>query len=312
MRNMYVKKFNEINKNHVDLAGGKGASLGEMTNAGIPVPKGYVVLSNAYEEFIDANSLRKKIDMVIASVDYNDHEQVEEASRKIRGMISNGKIPSRLKQQVVDEFFKLGAKFVAVRSSATAEDSSEAAWAGQLESYLNTTKANLMENVKKCWSSLFTPRAIFYRLEKGLHGKKISVAVVVQQMIDSDVSGVAFSVHPVSKNEKHVLIEAVFGLGEAIVSGVVSPDSYIVTKDGVMEEIKLAEQEKALVRSVNGGNVWKYVDNSFVQKLGGNKILELAELIKMIENHYGFACDIKWAFADGEFFITQSRPITTL
>src|SRR3989338_8858866 len=195
----FIKNFKEISKLDVSIAGGKGASLGEMTQAEIPVPYGFVVLSNAFEIF--------------------------------------------------KSFKRLGAKYVAVRSSATSEDSASAAWAGQLESYLNTTEKNLLENVKKCWASLFTPRAIFYRFEKNLHTSKISVAVVIQKMIESDVSGIAFSVHPVTQDKNQLIIESAYGLGEAIVSVQITPDGYVVEKEPrrIIDE-NIANQERGLYR----------------------------------------------------------------
>jgi len=310
---MFTKNFTELTKDDVTVAGGKGASLGEMTQAGIPVPPGLVILSSAFEKYIGDNNLAGKIDSILKTVDYNNNSKLNEASERIKKLIMSGKVSKQIESQIFEGFKGMNAKFVAVRSSATAEDSSEAAWAGQLESYLNTTEITLLENVKKCWASLFTPRAIFYRFEQKLDKQKISVAVVVQKMINSDVSGVAFSVHPVTKKQNELLIEACFGLGEAIVSGQVTPDSYVIEKDEwLIQNIALAEQKQALVRQKLGGNLWKSIKNTYLQKIGGKRIVELAQLIGRIEDHYGFPCDIEWAMEDGEFFITQSRPITTL
>ena len=171
-----------------------------------------------------------------------------------------------------------------------------------------------MENVKKCWASLFTPRAIFYRFEKNLNKDKISVAVVVQKMVDSEESGIAFSVHPVTQNENQIIIEAGFGLGEAIVSGSVTPDSYVIhKKEFKILDININEQTKALYKKVKGGNEWKELGNKGKEQvLSKKEIIELSKLIVKIENHYGFPCDIEWAKKKGKFYITQSRPITTL
>jgi len=206
-------------------------------------------------------------------------------------------------------------KLVAVRSSATAEDSSTASWAGELDTYLNTTEKNLIGRVKDCWSSLFTARAIFYRFEKGLRNSKVSVAVVIQEMVQSEISGIAFTVHPVTKNKNQMIIEAGFGLGEAIVSGQITPDSYVIDKrDFSILDINIAEQQKMLVRKTGAGNVWKNVhcQKTECQKLSGQQIIQLAKICSGIEKHYGKPEDIEWAFAGGKFFITQSRPITTL
>ncbi len=251
----YVIDLKKITKKDTAIAGGKGASLGEMIKAGFPIPPGFVILSDAFDKFYGSA------------------------------------FPKELAKEILAEFKKLKSKYVAVRSSATAEDSASAAWAGQLESYLNTTEKNLIENVKKCWKSLYSPRAISYRTQKKLSKKKISVAVVVQKMIASEVSGVAFSVHPVTEDKNQMIIEAVFGLGEALVSGKVTPDSYVIEKDS----LKLLD-----------------INKQGRQKLLEKQIKELAKLVGEIENHYGFPVDVEWARAGGKFYILQSRPITTL
>jgi len=222
--------------------------------------------------------------------------------------------PKRQKRQYLAPFDKLGAKFVAVRSSATSEDSASAAWAGQLDTFLNTAKDKLLENVKKCWASLFTPRAIFYRFEKKLRETPISVAVVIQKMVDSEESGIGFSVHPVTQDRNQLIIEAGFGLGEAIVAGQITPDSYVVDKqDWHIIDINVNEQSKGLFKAKDGGNEWKELGKEGKkQVLNENEIIELSKLIVKIENHYGFPVDIEWAKNKGKFHITQSRPITTL
>ena len=308
-----VRNFSNINKDNVDLAGGKGASLGEMTQAGIPIPPGFVVLSHTFDKFIEETGVKSDIDAVLHTVDHKEIHTVEAASEKIQGIILSQNMPGDIAGEVLRLFDELGAQFVAVRSSATAEDSASAAWAGQLDTYLNTTKENVLENVKKCWASLFTPRAIFYRFEKGLHGQHISVAVVVQKMVKSEISGIAFSVHPVTQDHNQLIIEAGFGLGESIVSGQVTPDSYIVEKnDWTILELNVSEQSKGLFGKPEGGNEWKELENGDQQKLTGEKILELSKLIVDIEKHYGFPCDIEWAIENNVLYITQSRPITTL
>jgi pyruvate,water dikinase len=164
-----LRNFKELSKNDVALAGGKGASLGEMTRAGIPVPPGFVILSASFEKFIEETGLIAEIDAILDSVSHEEIHTVENASEKIQALILDAEMPSDIKKEIQSSFKKLGATYVAVRSSATAEDSSSAAWAGQLESYLNTTEKNVLARVKQCWASLFTPRAIFYRFEKKLH-----------------------------------------------------------------------------------------------------------------------------------------------
>lgn len=310
-----IRDFKKIDKNDVSLAGGKGASLGEMTQAGILVPSGFVILSNAFEKFLEETDLNVEIDAALEAVDHKEMHTVENASEKIKALILQANMPKDIESEIKNFFKKLNSKYVAVRSSATAEDSASAAWAGQLESYLNTTEENLLENVKKCWASLFTPRAIFYRFEKDLHKQKISVAVVVQKMIESEKSGIAFSVHPVTEDKNQMIIEAGFGLGEAIVSGQITPDSYVVEKEPRnILDLNIETQERGLFRSASGGNKWQAIKEpkASSQVLTKEQILELAATVLRIENHYGFPCDIEWAFADKNFYIVQSRPITTL
>lgn len=311
-----IRTFSKLAKNDAALAGGKGASLGEMTKAGIPVPPGFVVLAAAFERFLAETDLDVEVDAALHAVDHRDMATVESASEKLQALIRKARMPKDIAAAVMESFTKLQAPLVAVRSSATAEDSSSAAWAGQLDTFLNTTKATLLTNVQRCWASLFTPRAIFYRFEKKLHKTKISVAVVVQKMVASEVSGTAFSVHPVTQDKGQLIIEAGYGLGEAIVSGQITPDSYVVEKRGWrLLDKNVSEQARAIVRSARGGgNVWKPIVKArrVRQKLTDAQVLELAKLIVQIEKHYRFPVDVEWAREKGKFYITQSRPITTL
>lgn len=310
-----VRPFARLGKGDAGIAGGKGASLGEMTQAGIPVPPGFVVLAAAFEEFLDEADLNQELDAILHTVNHEEMRTVELAAEKIQLLIIRAKMPEDITEVIRDEFKRLDSPYVAVRSSATAEDSSSAAWAGQLETYLNITEENVLENVQKCWASLFTPRAIFYRFEKGMHGNKISVAVVVQKMVQSQASGIAFSVHPVTEDYNQMIIEAGFGLGEAIVGGQVTPDSFVIEKEPrrIIDK-NIAFQSRALWRSEDGGNEWRDLSDEEGSRpaLSDEQTLELAELVLKIEAHYGFPCDIEWAFEAGQFYITQSRPITTL
>ena len=310
-----IRNFQRINKNDASIAGGKGASLGEMINADIPVPSGFVILSNTFEKFLEETNLNVEIEAILDSVDHKKIHTVEHASEKIEALILDAVIPKDITEEIIRFFKDLDSKYVAVRSSATAEDSISAAWAGQLESYLNTTEENLLENVKKCWASLLTPRAIFYRFEKDLHKQKISVAVVVQNMVESEKSGIAFSVHPVTQDRNQLIIEAGFGLGEAIVGGEITPDSYVVEKEPRrIIDINISTQTKGLYKSKEAGNEWVSISEpkASSQVLNEKEIFELSEIVLGIENHYGFPCDIEWAIQNGKIFIVQSRPITTL
>ena len=311
----FTKNFKQLTKKDVDIAGGKGASLGEMTNAKMPVPPGFVILAGAFDRFLEETDLEQDIKAQLKKVNYNDVNSVDKTSAVIRDLINDASIPKDLQKEFLDEFKKTKAKFVAVRSSATAEDSSVASWAGELESYLNTTEKTLLANIKNCWSSLFTPRAIFYRKEKGLIDSAVSVAVVVQKMVESDVSGICFTVHPVTEDNKQIIIEAGFGLGEAIVSGSITPDSYVLDKRNYSTiDANIAKQERKIIRCLKKGVKWVKVDKreQEKQKLSDKQIVELAKICAGIEKHYKKPQDIEWALEKGKFYIVQSRPITTL
>ncbi len=311
----FIKNLKGVSKKDTAVAGGKGASLGEMSRAGIPVPPGFVILANAFDNFLEKTDLLQDIKAQIDKVNYDDVNSVDQVSNVIRDLINDAKMPRDLQKELLPQFRKLNARFVAVRSSATAEDSSIASWAGELESYLNTTEKTLFKNVKNCWSSLFTPRAIFYRKEKNLLETKVGVAVVVQKMIDSEASGVCFTVHPITRDENQMIIEAGWGLGEAIVSGSITPDSYVIDKrDWSLIDINISKQEKQVVRCLKKGTKWATVSKNQQdkQKLNEDKIIELAKICRKIEKHYLNPQDIEWVLAKGKFHIVQSRPITTL
>lgn len=316
----YVKHFKKLTKDSVSEAGGKGASLGEMTNAGIAVPPGFVVLASAFDRFIEETDLKEEIEARIAEVNPEDTNSIAKASAVLRDAISDTPMPADLEDEIMSAYGELDSEFVAVRSSATAEDSEVASWAGELDTFLNTEKHNLLDKVKECWSSLFTPRAIFYRYEKNLAESYVGVAVVVQKMIQSEISGIAFTVHPVTEDYDQMIIEAGYGLGEAIVSGSVTPDSYVVSKSEMsILDIHVGHQLKKLSKLQNGKtedgepNEWiELGEEGKKQKLTGRQIIQAAEQFITIEKHYGFPCDIEWAIEKGELYITQSRPITTL
>ena len=315
MKSEYIKGIEDVTSANVALAGGKGASLGEMMREGIPVPPGFVILTTVFENFLEETNLNVEIDSILHSVNHKEIQSIENASEKITALILKAEIQKVISDGIQKSFKNLNAKYVAVRSSATVEDSVSAAWAGQLESYLNTTEENLLKNVKRCWASLFTPRAIFYRFEKNLHKQKISVAIVVQKMVESEKSGIVFSVHPVTQDRNQLIIEAVVGLGEAIVSGQITPNSYVVEKQPrrIIDK-DIQSQSRGIYRAEEGGNEWRNIpkERGDKQILSDKDILELSEIALCIENHYHFPCDIEWAFEKNRFYIVQSRPITTL
>ena len=328
----HIKFFKNIKKTDVEIAGGKGASLGEMSGAGIQVPPGFVVLANAFDRFVEETDLNSEIEARLSEVNPEDTNSVNHASKVLRDVIHDTPMPLDLEKEILrafDELFgnppksplsKVGG-LVAVRSSATAEDGAIASWAGELDTFLNTTRENVLVKVRECWSSLFTPRAIFYRHEKGLIDEYVSVAVVIQKMVQSDIAGIAFTVHPVTEDPNQMIIEAGFGLGEAVVSGQVTPDSYIVLKDdmsiidiNISHQTKRLDVKKGKLKEGEEANDWIELnkEDGEKQKLTGCQIIEVAEVCKKIEEHYKFPCDIEWAIEGGEVYITQSRPITTL
>jgi len=310
----FIKDFKEIDKKDIQIAGGKGANLGELIKIGIPVPDGFIILAGAFEGFLEENDINVEIKKSWNRINIKDIESVEENSEILRDLISKAKMPKKIEEEILKEFGKLRIKYVAVRSSATAEDSKIDSWAGELETYLNTTKENLIENIKKCWSSLYTPRAIFYRFQRKLNHTPVSVAVVVQKMVQSDASGVCFTVHPVTKDKNQMVIEAAWGLGEILVSGQITPDTYVIEKDTLnILDKNINSQEKMIVRSKKG------IETIFVPKskrekpkLSAKLIKELAKLCIKIEDHYQYPQDIEWALENRKFYILQTRPITSL
>ncbi|MFH0714486.1 MAG: PEP/pyruvate-binding domain-containing protein [Candidatus Diapherotrites archaeon] len=309
-----VLPFRKLNKNSTRIAGGKGAQLGEMFNAGIPVPDGFVVLTSAFNQFIQENEIGMQISKELSKADQSDMLSIENASNQIRQRILSGIVSKNIRQKVLESFKQLNTELVAVRSSATSEDAAAASWAGELESYTNTSQKDLIENVKKCWSSLYTPRAIFYRLEHQMRNEQVSVAVVVQKMVNSEASGVVFTVNPVTKNPNQIVIEAAFGLGESVVSGKVTPDNYMVNKKSeLIENVSIGRQLTQIVKE-KGKSVEKKlaIELQEKQKLEGKKILEVARVCMAIETHYQKPQDIEFAIEKGKVYVVQSRPITTL
>ncbi len=311
---MYILPFEKISKKDVDIAGGKGASLGEMTKAKILVPPGFIVLASAFDRFLEETDINLEVKAQLKKVDPKKTTTVDDASEVLRQLINRYSMPKDIEKAVLEAYDKLRAKYVAVRSSATAEDSKIASWAGELESYLGITKKDLINKVQKCWSSLFTPRAIFYRIEKGLDGKEVSVAVVVQKMVEAETAGVVFTAHPVTKDKNQMVIEASYGLGESVVAGKVTPDTYVLDKkDETIIDININVQTTQIKRvgtKTKTIPIPKKLQDK--QVLFGKQIIKLAKICKKIEKHYSFPCDIEWAIEKNKIYIVQSRPITTL
>jgi len=320
--------FEELRKEDVPLVGGKCANLGEMINAGIPVPPGFAISAYAYKLFLEETGIANKVYSIIKETvkDPNDPKQYEEASAKIRQLIESTPIPSSI-EKAIREYYKMlndrvGAveAFVAVRSSATAEDLPDASFAGQQETFLNVKGGDeLVYYVRKCWSSLFTPRAIFYRTQKGFPHEKVLISVAVQKMVNSKAAGVMFTLHPVTGDRSKIVIEGAWGLGEAVVSGAVTPDRFIVDKATLKILSKeVAEKTVEYIRDPKTGKTLHAEvppERRRIPCLTDEEIIELAKLAKRIEEHYGKPQDIEFAIdRDLPFpenvFIVQSRPET--
>ncbi len=330
----YVKWFSELNNKDVPVAGGKGASLAEMYINGFPIPPGFVVTAQAYAYFIASSKLDEKIRPILARLNTENTESLQDASRKIRELIESSPMPPELEQEIVEAYDILDTSrqnmhqakstaldilknsheppFVAVRSSATTEDLADASFAGQQDSFLNIKgHAALLENIKKCFSSLFTARAIYYRQKKGFAYEKALLAVVIQRMVDSQKSGVMFSRNPL-KDDDSIVVEAVWGLGEGIVSGQIVPDHYTLNRDLEVQEMKVSDKKIAIVRSSSGSLQTAKLtsERSNQQVLTGYELKRLAQYALDLEQHYGKPQDIEFAISQ-EVYIVQSRPITT-
>jgi pyruvate,water dikinase len=312
--------FNEVTKKDIPLVGGKGANLGEMTNAHVPVPPGFIVTADAYFDFLDKAGITNQIRRVLEPLDPNDSRQLQEISAAVKDVILKAAMPQSLATSIKEAYGKMGGGFVAVRSSATAEDLPEASFAGQQATFLNIRGENeVVTAVQQCWASLFEPRAIFYREENGFDHFKVGIAVPVQRMVQSDASGVMFTVEPTSSDRSKITIEAVLGLGEMIVSGDVTPDHYVVDK-GTMQiaQKEIKAQEWKLVKEEGGKGKEDNVkidltpEEQKQQKITDGDILALAKIGKSLEDHYQFPQDIEWAKEKNEIFIVQTRPVTTI
>ena len=315
-----VLPFSQIDKEDIPLVGGKGANLGEMAGAGFPIPAGFCVTAEAYRKLISENDLEPKIRILLADLNVENTKKLNEAARKIQNLILRADIPDDIITQVFSLYrhLKPGSKspLVAVRSSATAEDLPDASFAGQQETYLNIKgEANVIQAVRLAWASLFGARAIYYRATKGFDHFRVALAIPIQLMVQSEVSGVMFSVNPVTNDKQQIVIEAAWGLGDYIVQGVVTPDHYVVKKDGFTIHSRLVSDQTVM-------EVYKYpsgvkkvkVKPALVNKakLTDDQIIKLARIGAAIQKHYYFPQDMEWALEDGALYIVQSRPITTL
>ena len=321
----YIRWFQDINADEIDLVGGKGANLGEMARASFPVPPGFCLIAPAYQEVIEGTGLYPDIQKVLDKMDMADPADVSQKAATIREFVYRQAIPEVMMDEIVAGYRQLGREIgleetddtpVAIRSSATAEDLPTASFAGQQDTYLNIRgEEALLEHIRRCWASLWTARALTYRTKQGFDHKKVYVSVVVQVMINSEVSGILFTANPVNDNLDETVINASWGLGEAVVSGLVSPDTLTVRKDdGRIIQRLTADKELQIVYSDDGGTIELEISEEERQApaLSDRQAAELTALGVEIEKHYGRPQDIEWGLADGNWYLLQARPITTL
>ncbi|MGC9021444.1 MAG: phosphoenolpyruvate synthase [Candidatus Methanodesulfokora sp.] len=321
----YVIWLDELSRESIPLVGGKCAHLGEIIKHGIPVPPGFAITFRAYEEFLDKAGLRDRIEGMLRGIERGRPEEYERASREIRKLIEGTQMPEEIENEIRSAYRELCRRFnnqddlaVAVRSSAAAEDLPDASFAGQQDTYLNVIgEDNVLDKVKKCWSSLFTPRAISYREQKGLNNRGVSMAVAVQKLVNARSSGVMFTVHPATGDENVIVIEGSWGLGEAIVGGLVIPDRWVVEKKTLrIIEKSISRKMKWCLRGNDGLTIVSDLPEDLRDRpsLTDEEVIELAKLGIKIEEHYGTHMDIEWAVDHSSFpqniFVVQARPET--
>lgn len=316
----FIYWFSEIGKEDISLVGGKGANLGEMYNLGIPVPPGFIISSSAYFHFVKVNDLKGRIKEYLSGTDKNRPESYTDVSEKIKKLMTAAPIPKEISQPAMMAYLKLGGLFknplVAVRSSATAEDLPDASFAGQQRTFLNVEgESNLILAMRECWASLFEPRAIFYREEKGFDHFKVGLAIPVQKMVQSVASGIMFTCDPVTGEKNRIVIDAVLGLGELIVQGTVTPDHFVVSKGDfrILQKI-ISKQTVKLVKKDGQTKIYS-VPKSLQekQKISDQEIIKLAKIGDRLHKHYFFPQDAEFAVdRKRRIYLVQTRPVTTL
>ncbi|ANP82003.1 phosphoenolpyruvate synthase [Bacillus sp. B25(2016b)] len=312
----FVLGFQEIEKTQLFLVGGKGLNLGELSNIqGIQVPEAFCVTTVGYEQAIGKNEAFQTLLNQLKMLKIEERDQIGEISKKIRAVIMAVEIPVDVVESVAHYLSHFGDEHgYAVRSSATAEDLPYASFAGQQDTYLNIIgKENILQHIKKCWASLFTDRAVIYRMQNGFDHNQVSICVVIQKMVFPVASGILFTADPITSNRKVLSIDASFGIGEALVSGLVSADNYKVKEDEIVEKV-IATKKLAIYGRKEGGTERKKItpNKQKVQTLTEQQILQLARIGRQIEAYFGCPQDIEWCLVDDTFYIVQSRPITTL
>ncbi|MBC1226955.1 phosphoenolpyruvate synthase [Listeria booriae] len=314
--NNYVLAFEKINQTNKALAGGKGANLGECAKiSGVQVPTGFCLTTEAYQKAVSENEALQALLHQLSAQKITNQDQISKIGQSIRVLIEEIEIPREIEAEITDHLAKIGSEQAyAIRSSATAEDLPTASFAGQHDTYLNIIgKREILKHIKKCWASLFTDRAIIYRIQNNFAHTDVQLSVVIQQMVFPSASGILFTADPITGNRKILSIDASFGLGEALVSGLVSADVYKVQENTIIEK-NIATKKLAIYSIKTGGTETKSLpaDQQTNQTITDHQILQLEQLGRSIEAYFGKPQDIEWCLADDQFYIVQSRPITTL
>ena len=310
--------LSELRRSDISFAGGKGANLGELTAAGLPVPAGFVVGAPAYAAFCDASGLREKLDALLSDIDVEQTRDLEAAGEQARALVEQTPVPDDLAAAIREAYGRLGeGAAVAVRSSATAEDTASASFAGMNETFLNVQGPDaVVDAVRRCWASLFGARSIYYRSKRGFGTAGMDIAVVVQRQIASRRAGVMFTADPATGDRERIVIEGAPGLGESVVSGQVTPDRYVVAKpDLAVLSREVHRKELTIEPTGGGGTTTRRLDSEEGARpvLDDDEVVRVADLGRRVEQHYGEPQDTEWAFdADGELWLLQARPITTL
>ncbi|OYR40119.1 phosphoenolpyruvate synthase [Halorubrum sp. Eb13] len=314
---MAVLWLEDVDADDVGTVGGKAASLGELIGAGLPVPPGFAVTAGTYRTFIEEAGIDEELFSAV-DVDPEDSAALRAAEERAEELILDTPFPEEVREEILERYRSMGGEeeaFVAVRSSATAEDLPDSSFAGQQETFLNVREDDLLRRVKECWASLFTQRAIYYRQQRGFPHADVDIAVVVQRMVDAEKSGVMFTSHP-STGDPQITIEAAWGLGEAVVSGTVSPDNYVYDRErGAVDQVTVADKKVEMVKDAETGETVQLdVDEErrTARVLSDAEIGDLVALGERVEDHYGTPQDVEWAIRDGEIYMLQSRPITTI
>ena len=312
----YTLRISEIDRTQLSLVGGKGANLGELSSIrGVRVPDGFCITTEAFKEFIESNKRFESLREELSVLNANDNKHLSEASAKIRKVIENLPVSEILDEEISRHLTRFGRDTAyAVRSSATAEDLPHASFAGQQDTYLNIIgKDAIIRHISKCWASLFTDRAIVYRMQNGFDQCKVRLSVVIQKMVFPQVSGILFTADPITGNRKMLSIDAGFGLGEALVSGIVNADTYKVRNATIVDR-KVSVKKKAIYPLKQGGTEEQQIAQELqgIQALTDSQILRLEQTGRQIEEYFRYPQDIEWCLVHDTFYIVQSRPITTL